>query len=62
MSQARAQALVNALPIAVNDPSGWQPPYAWERSQGDYIPAIYTHPRFANNIPYPQAAMDPPLA
>eukprot|EP00974_Lingulodinium_polyedra_P093426 9050469-Lingulodinium_polyedra.AAC.1 len=46
----------------VNDPIGWQPPYSWDRAQANYVPAIYTHTLFANNVPHPQATMDPPLA
>merc|ERR1739836_195039 len=59
--QHSAQASVNHLPIHIHDQTGWTPPYAWDPTHTNYIPAIFTHPNFANNITHAQAPMDPPL-
>ena len=60
-TQARAQVAVNEIPIHVDDRTGWRPPYAWDPTHTNYVPAIFTHPTFANRTTHAEAPMDPPL-
>lgn len=59
--QLNAHVAVNVLPIVPPDPSGWRPPYAWDPTQANAMPAFFTHPRFANGPQFPQAIADPPI-
>ena len=59
--QLNANIAVNVLPIGYLDPSRWRPPYAWDPTQANAIPAFLTHPRLANGPTLPQVAMDPPM-
>ena len=59
---ARAHANANVLPTSSStDSIGWRPPYAWDPSDRHSVPAIFTHPRWANGPMYPTDVVDPPL-
>jgi hypothetical protein len=48
-------------PTGPPDPTAWRPPYAWGPTQANSIPAIFTHPRWAQGPIHQQAMMDPPI-